>query len=234
MTDDLLREAYVHCGQLAREHARDRWLSALFAPEPVRPHMNALAAFFLEIGRVPARVREPLAGEMRLTWWRELIEGAREAEAASNPVAAALIDTIRTRRLPLQAFEDYLLGWRDDLYREPPTPLAEIEAFGRNVMAAEFHLSALVLERGCEPLAASASAGAAAALFARGGAEAVAPALAHVAAAEMALRALPAGVAPAFAPLACLRLDLKRRARGKPPAAPWRRQAAIWWWGRGR
>ena len=37
MSGELLREAYVHCGQLAREHERDRWLSALFAPEAAAP-----------------------------------------------------------------------------------------------------------------------------------------------------------------------------------------------------
>ena len=120
------------------------------------------------------------------------------------------------------------------LYREPPTAPAAIEAFGRNVLAAEFRLPALALTGAADPIAASASAGAAAALFAFGGVANVALALAHAAAAEMALRSLPAEVAPAFAPLACLRLDLKRRARGKTPAPAWRRQAEIWIWGRGR
>lgn len=234
MNGELLREAYIHCGQLVREHDRDRWLSALFAPEALRPHLHALAAFFHEVARIPHLVREPLAGEMRLTWWREAIEGQREAEASANPVAAALVDTARARALPLQIFEDCLLGWRDQLYREPPTAPAEIEAFGREVLAAEFQLPALALSGAADPASASASAGAAAALLAFGGEANVALALAHVAAAEMALRSLPVEVAPAFAPLACLRLDLKRRARGKDAAPAWRRQAAIWLWGRGR
>ena len=71
MTADALAEAYVHCGRIARENERDLWLAALFAPERLRPHLHALAAFAHEIGGVAARVREPLAGEMRLAWWRE-------------------------------------------------------------------------------------------------------------------------------------------------------------------
>ena len=89
MTADALAEAYVHCGQIARENERDLWLAALFAPERLRPHLHALAAFAHETSGVAARVREPLAGEMRLAWWREALAGARPAEAAGAPIAAA-------------------------------------------------------------------------------------------------------------------------------------------------
>ena len=57
--------------------------------------------------------------------------------------------------------------------------------------------------------------------------------------AEARLAALPAALAPAFAPLATARLDLKRwRRAGEAapfaPAAPWRRQWALWRWARRR
>ena len=71
--------------KIARENERDLWLAALFAPERLRPHLHALAAFAHETGSVAARVREPLAGEMRLAWWREAMAGARPEEAAGRP-----------------------------------------------------------------------------------------------------------------------------------------------------
>ena len=56
--------------------------------------------------------------------------------------------------------------------------------------------------------------------------------------AESRLAALPAALAPAFAPLAMARLDLKRLRRAPAarfaPAAPWRRQWALWLWARRR
>ena len=56
--------------------------------------------------------------------------------------------------------------------------------------------------------------------------------------AETRLAALPGGLAPAFASLATARLDLGRwrRAPTAPfsPAAPWRRQWALWRWARRR
>ena len=226
MSDDPLSEAYRHCGALVREHRRDAWIAALFAPEAGRPHLHALNAFAFEIGRVKGLVREPLAGEMRLTWWIEAVEGLREAEAKNHPVAAALIATILTRGLSRETFVAWLLARRDEFYREPPQVEAEIAALGREVEAPLFALSARVL--GGEADAAAICAGAAVALFYAGR---HAAALSEIARAEAAVRT---DVAPAFAPLACLALDARRALREKPPAAPWRRQAAIWWWGRGR
>ena len=65
----------------------------MFAPLPARAHLHALTAFNYEVGRLREIVRDPLAGEMRLTWWREALEGER-ASRAGHPVAEALLDTI--------------------------------------------------------------------------------------------------------------------------------------------
>ena len=49
------------------------------------------------------RVREPMPGEIRLQWWRDVLNGERAGEAAANPVAAALIETIARFALPRRA-----------------------------------------------------------------------------------------------------------------------------------
>ncbi len=226
-----LEEAYAHCERLAREGDRDRWLGALFAPAAARPRLHALSAFFLETGRVKARAREPLAGEARLAWWLEAIEGKREAEAAGHPVAAALIDAVGAGGLPLAAFAAYLEARRDELVAAPPRGREAIAARGRALVAPQFALAARALdEAGAEE--AALRAGEAAALAEASGEEATA--LSRAAAADEALMGRPT-VAPAFAPLATLRLDLQRRARGEEgPASAWRRQWAIWRWARGR
>jgi len=229
LSEDSLLESYRHCESLAREHRRDHWIAALFAPELNRRDLHALNAFAFEIGKVKGMVHEPLAGEMRLTWWIEAIEGLREAEAKNHPVAAALMATIEARALSRDAFVAWLLARRDELYQEPAERDDEIAALGRAVEAPLYALSARAL--GAEADKAAASAGAASALLLAGR---HAAALAEIDAAEAALRTAPSEVAPAFAPIACLALDARRAARGKAEAAPWRRQAAIWWWGRRR
>ncbi|HYA72688.1 MAG TPA: squalene/phytoene synthase family protein [Roseiarcus sp.] len=154
---EALRQAYNHCAALARDRARDFWLGALFAPEGARPHLHALAAFEAEIARVRAAVREPLAGEMRLAWWREALAGARDAEVSSHPVAAALIDTKAKFALPAQAFEDLLQARIFDLYDDPMPTLADLEAYCRQTASALFALAALVLGEGRDLGAAEAS-----------------------------------------------------------------------------
>jgi phytoene synthase len=142
---------------LARERARDRWLAALFAPERARPHLHALTAFDTEIARVRAVAREPLAGEMRLAWWREALAGARDSEASSHPVAAALIDTMAKFALPARAFEDLLQARIFDLYDDPMPTLGDLEVYCRQTASALFELAALVLSEGRDLGAAEAS-----------------------------------------------------------------------------
>lgn len=154
---EALRQAYDHCASLARERERDRWLSALFAPEAARPHLHALAAFTCEIARVRAAVREPLAGEMRLAWWREALAGERNSEASSHPVAAALIETRAKFALPDSAFEDLLQGRTFDLYDDALATLADLEAYCRHTASALFQLAALILGEGRDLGAAEAS-----------------------------------------------------------------------------
>ena len=93
----------TYCEQVVRELDRDRWLACLFAPASHRPHLLALYAFHCEITRIRDLVSEPLPGEVRLQWWRDLLEGEARGNASGNPVAAALLGAIRRYRLPSAA-----------------------------------------------------------------------------------------------------------------------------------
>ena len=152
-----LAEAYVHCGRIAREHERDLWLAALFAPERLRPHLHALAAFAHESGGVAARAREPMAGEMRLAWWREALAGARPTEAAGAPIAAALIDTMAKFALSVSIFENLLQALTFDVYDDAMESLEALEGYGIATAGALTALRARVLAEGRETGAQAAS-----------------------------------------------------------------------------
>jgi phytoene synthase len=143
-----LAQAYAHCEALTREHDRDRWLAGLFAPAQARPHLYALTAFSYEVGRLREVVREPLAGEMRLAWWREALAGPRREEVAGNPVAAALTETIRRFALPVAAFDNLLAARAFDLYDDPMPTLNDFEGYCGETASALFRLAALVLSDG--------------------------------------------------------------------------------------
>jgi 15-cis-phytoene synthase len=97
---DPLADAYEHCAALARAHARDQWLGALYARADARGALFALASFDYEIRHALKRARDPNLAAMRLAWWREVISGERQAEAAGNPVALALRAAIDAYALP--------------------------------------------------------------------------------------------------------------------------------------
>jgi phytoene synthase len=159
-----LAQSYDECERIARAGERDLWLAALFAPERLRPHLHALAAFAHETGRIGERVREPLAGEMRLAWWRETLEGQRTDEAAGHPVAAALIDTMAKFALPVAPVVELLLALIFDVYDDPMASLAELEVYGRATAGALIAMAARVLAEGPDPNVQDASAAAGAGL----------------------------------------------------------------------
>ena len=84
MADD-----FDHCETLVREADKDRFLATLFAPAPRRRALHALYAFNVEIARVRELAREPMPGEIRLQWWRDVLGGAAH-RGGGHPVASAL------------------------------------------------------------------------------------------------------------------------------------------------
>src|SRR5215469_17402716 len=144
---------FAYCENLVRAGDKDRWLATLFAPVDRRPHLHALYAFNLEIARVRELAREPMAGEIRLQWWREAVAGTRAGEAAANPVAAALRETIARCRLPEQIFADLLEARAFDLYDDPMPNLDAFVGYCRRTASGLIELAARVLDDKGAPLA---------------------------------------------------------------------------------
>ena len=93
----------------ARANALDRYLAARLAPRAARRDLIALAAFVGDTARIAATASEPLIGEIRLQWWRDVLEpGPAEGEATGNPVADALREAIARHGLPAEPFAKLL------------------------------------------------------------------------------------------------------------------------------
>jgi phytoene/squalene synthetase len=79
---------------------RDRFLGALFAPEPARTDLLALLAFSHELARTRSVTREPMLARIRLEWWREAVaEAAGAGKPRAQPIIESLSETVRRRRL---------------------------------------------------------------------------------------------------------------------------------------
>lgn len=138
---------YEYCSSLLADGDRDRWLAALFVPQDHRKHVHALYAFAHEIERAPSLVSDPKLGEIRLQWWREVLEGERAGEAALNPSAAALLETMRICGLPARPLIDLIEAHRFDLYADPMPRLNDLEGWCGETNSSLFRLVAMCLER---------------------------------------------------------------------------------------
>ena len=141
----------THCEALVRTADKDRFLATLFAPAEQRGALYALYACNIEIARVRELVHEPLAGEIRLQWWSDLLHGAARGEVESHPVAAQLLAAIARYRLPVERLEALVSARRLDLYDEPMGTLADLESYAEGASSTLIALAAQILNGGREP-----------------------------------------------------------------------------------
>lgn len=125
---------------------RDRYLSVLYAPEQKRQALLALYAFNAEIAAIRDRVSEPMPGEIRLQWWRDVIASGQGELGAGHPVASALMAAIATNRLPVTAFDNYIEARIFDLYDDPMPSRTDLEGYCGETASAMIQLAALVLD----------------------------------------------------------------------------------------
>jgi 15-cis-phytoene synthase len=147
---ETLAADYAHCDALLKRDDRDRWLASLFLPSRLRPHMNALYAFSLEIARVRQLVSEPGLGEIRFQWWREVLAGEGEA---NHPVAAALLDTMERFNLAREPFIGLIDARLFDLYDEPMPSVTALETYAKATAGSLFRLAARIVGEGEESAA---------------------------------------------------------------------------------
>jgi phytoene synthase len=135
----------------ARAGEPDRYLAALLAPSPARPHLLALAAFAAELARVPQRARrEPVMGRIRLEWWREAIEMTGEQRRTGNPVADALRAAVEACRLPAAVLVEVIDARELDLARQGFPDEAALAEYLWSSEGALFALAGGILSQGFE------------------------------------------------------------------------------------
>ena len=88
---------------LVRDADRERFLGALFAPEPRRRGLLSLLAFDHELARTRSVTREPMLARIRLEWWREAVgEASGTGKPRAQPIVEALSETVRRHGLELE------------------------------------------------------------------------------------------------------------------------------------
>ncbi len=146
-----MKDAADIVANTVRTADRDRYLATLYAPQDKRDALFALYAFNAEIAGVRDRTHEPLPGEVRLQWWRDLLAGSDPADTAGHPLAEALIQAITGYELPRQAFDNYLEARIFDLYDDPMPSRTDLEGYCGETASALIQLAAMVLDREVAP-----------------------------------------------------------------------------------
>lgn len=194
----------------------DRWLASRFVADPAaRADLIALYAFDHELARAPRVASNPLVGEIRLSWWREMLDEAYERRPVRrHPTALALAGAISRRSLPrepLEAMIDARLIEVDGGPKDVPQAIAWADGVGGGAMRA----AALILDP-ATPANATSAAGRAWALSRRPDIEGAAAARdSALAEARRQVRGLSVAALPAVLPLVAVRAkgELGKRLR---------------------
>lgn len=134
-----------YCHDRVRQLDRDHYLSALYAPEEKRAQLFALYAFNAEVAEVTERVKDPMPGEIRLQWWREVLTGGSYS-AEGSPIAAPLLAAIVENKVPRSAFDTYLDARIGDLYADPFENRTDLEAYCGATASTIIQVAALMLD----------------------------------------------------------------------------------------
>jgi NADH dehydrogenase [ubiquinone] 1 alpha subcomplex assembly factor 6 len=127
---------------IVRRHDRDRYQTALFAPSDRREALFALYAFNYEVARVRETVTTPMLGQIRLQWWREIVEAAYiGTPARRHEVVQPLVVAIAEFGLSRAHFDRIIDTRERDLADTPPSDLAALVDYAEGTSSTLLHLA---------------------------------------------------------------------------------------------
>lgn len=135
----------------------DRYLALLLMPETVRDDLMALMLFNAEIAAVRDRIRDPLPGEVRLQWWRDVLSGDRGGEGQAHPVASLLLEVIGRRAMPIAPLIAMCDARVFDLYDDPMPDRTSYEGYAGETASSLLQMSAFLLDPAASTTTATAS-----------------------------------------------------------------------------
>ena len=126
----------------------DRYLSSLFAPAALRNELNVLYAFNYEVAKTAETVSQPIAGQIRLQWWRDRIAELYRGVAVEHPVVEALGAVCTARSLPRNLFDELIEAREHDLEEAPFATIEDFEAYADATSGHVMRIAARILGAG--------------------------------------------------------------------------------------
>lgn len=118
------------CAEIVARGDPDRFAAAMAAPVEARKTLLPLYAFNVEVARAPWVTEEPMIGEMRLQWWRDVLEEIAAAKVPrKHEVAEPLAAVLDAQGAAL--LDKVVAVRRWDLYKDPFEDMAHFEDYIR-------------------------------------------------------------------------------------------------------
>lgn len=128
---------------LLRDLDRFTWLSSLLMPGAVRNISTILWALHSELAAIADKVKEPIAGEIRLQWWIDVLNGEREGEARANPLSKEVMDALAEHSLSASTLAQKAEAHIADLYADPPADRTAFECYAGETRSVLYQMTAL-------------------------------------------------------------------------------------------
>lgn len=118
------------CAEKVRQGDPDRFLAVMSVAPQHRGALFTLFAFNLEIARAPWVSTEPMIAEMRLQFWRDVLDDIDNGKPArAHEVVQPLAELVRKRDLPLGILNEMIDARRWDIGRDAFANDAELEGY---------------------------------------------------------------------------------------------------------
>lgn len=141
-------DSFAHAAEALRAGDRDRYLASLVLPGAAREGVMALLAFNADVAAIRARVSGPAPGEIRLQWWSDALSGDGHGAVEQNPLADALLTTLKRYGLPAGTLLRLIGARRFDLYDDPMPDLGTFEGYAGETASTLLQLAAMILNEG--------------------------------------------------------------------------------------
>ena len=141
-TGQFTKEDLDYCSNLVRENARDMYLCDLLLSDAARSKANVLHAFHVEITNITLGHGDPLASEVRLRWWAEVVSGDRNEEAGGHPVGQPLLILLEDEPVVTPALLAKIEAHIFDLYQDPMPDRTTLEGWCGETRSVLFNLIA--------------------------------------------------------------------------------------------
>lgn len=106
------------CAAIVEKGDPDRFRAAMAAPASKRAILFPIYAANVEISRAPWVTQEPMIAEMRLQWWRDVMEQIVEGTDVRRHEVATPLSKILSKT-GAEALDDLIAARRWDIYKDP-------------------------------------------------------------------------------------------------------------------